>query len=219
MGNCYANIVLKGVSQQKVVDYLTTAGRDAYISPTVNNFTVVYDAEIYSPDQLQLVRLATELSESFNCPALAIFNYDDSILWYRLLAAGVWVDEYISQGDENWQPGKIITEINLSKCQPRGGDGRKLLNILGGQAEISQLESILRSNWKLEINRHEALSRGLGMSSCWTVGMDYRSIVGNNLELFFKLSNDDFTIQEVLSRMQKTQFEKISAFDLNQFFQ
>ena len=45
MGNFYTNVTLRGSNQDSIVEYMTRQNRNAYVSPTVNDCTVVYDEE------------------------------------------------------------------------------------------------------------------------------------------------------------------------------
>jgi hypothetical protein len=56
MGIRYSNITLQGVSQSELATYLSDIGLDAYISPTINQYAVLYDiASTDYPDKIPLL--------------------------------------------------------------------------------------------------------------------------------------------------------------------
>ncbi|MCY6493920.1 hypothetical protein [Leptolyngbya sp. GGD] len=120
MGSSYANTVLYKVEQTETVQALFEMGRVAYVSPSCNNFVVVYDQDMASPYEANLERLeqlspqsrsllhqhhgspyqsvsavlAGVLSEKLSCPALSVVVHDSSQLWYCLCQNGEVLDEY-----------------------------------------------------------------------------------------------------------------------------
>ena len=155
MGNFYTNIVLKGPDQDQVVDHLNGLVRLAIVSPTVDGFTVVYDSESERQDPNVLSGLACDLSKVFRCPALAVLNHDDDILWYQLFINGALVDEYDSA--PNYFSGP--------PAPPEGGDPEKLCNAFGASGSEGPVDGFLRSGYTFAIERHEDLVRALGMPS------------------------------------------------------
>lgn len=95
MGHFYTKIILQGLNQESLADYLNLINRKTYVSPTINGFTVVYDCKSEDTSQ-ELFQLTCQLSSVFGCPALAILVHDDLILHYELYQAGKIKDEYIS---------------------------------------------------------------------------------------------------------------------------
>ncbi|MCL1473077.1 hypothetical protein [Argonema antarcticum] len=178
MGIQYGNITLRRVDRDELVDYLSEINLDAYVSPTVNGFTTVYDkGELtklrklnsrsktilrqyqYDP-QASLVCLASHISERFTCSAIAIFIYDGSIFWYHVCKNGVMLDEYTTCGDNNWQSSQII---NITGNQIKGGDARKLCTVFEIEKALEEVEIILRKpdgsddETLLNLPRYEAL--------------------------------------------------------------
>ena len=78
MGQTFANITVKGQTQKTLVNYLKNLKRNAYVSPSVVDFVVVYDEEIEA-DLEELSNLSIQISEDFNCLTFAIFVYDSAI--------------------------------------------------------------------------------------------------------------------------------------------
>lgn len=78
MGIFYTKITVKGVKQQNIADFLKQSKRQAYVSPMVNDCTVVFDKE--SEDDMEILcRLGSELSKVFQCPILAVFVHDGDL--------------------------------------------------------------------------------------------------------------------------------------------
>jgi hypothetical protein len=169
MGSFYTNITLRGPHQDQIVEALTRQGNRAYVSPTVSGFTVVYDERCDTQDTDFMHSLAASLSAQFECPALAVLNHDDDILWYRLYERGQLVDEYDST--PGYFEGKRST--------PSGGNAAKLCELMGDQ-NVEIVTSILRKaqgakGYVFAVQRHEDLASALGIP-IFTVGSGYEYI-------------------------------------------
>jgi len=136
VGNFYTNITLKAEREGQIVAFLRSKSRAAFVSKPTDGFVVVYDAESESQDDEVLRRLARELSESFDCPALAVLNHDDDILCYYLFQSGEELDCYNS--NPNYFSGQPVP--------PAGGDALKLIEALRARCDSGQLEKILQSS-------------------------------------------------------------------------
>lgn len=178
MGNFYTNITLRGPSQKQAVDILLKKKRVAFVSPTVNGVTTVFDAECEQQDPNVLGALAAELSRELGCPALAILNHDDDILLYKLYEGGVLIDQYDSS------PGYF--DANAEPSEPKGGDATKLCNVMGVTENIKEIEGILRKSsydengFVFAVDRHEALARALGLPD-FSVGFGYNYLRAGEL--------------------------------------
>lgn len=176
MGSFYTNITLRGPTQHEVADYLIQADRIAYVSPTVKRITVVYDADSESQDTSVMGRLASELSNHFQCPSLAILNHDDDLLVYQLYEAGKLIDEYDSS------PGYFDGELSA----PIDGDAKKLGQAFDVKHNIAQIESILRKpsyeedGYLFATDRHRELAQALGIPS-FAVGLGYEYIEARDI--------------------------------------
>jgi len=82
MGNFYTNVVVRGPSEDKVVETLTALGRNCYVTSR-DDFTFVYDEEADTQREGVIESLALTLATRLACPALAALNHDDSalLLW------------------------------------------------------------------------------------------------------------------------------------------
>jgi hypothetical protein len=162
MGSFYTNITLQGPGQDEVAEALGAMGRSAYVSPTLDTFTVVFDGECEMQDDRILRRLTAELTKRFACAALAVINHDDDILWYMLYTNGEQIDEYNSYPDY-FEP----QEPPPSK----GGDPASLIEAFGASADADEIERVLRASsgedgFLFASERHEALARALGLPLC-----------------------------------------------------
>jgi hypothetical protein len=170
MGSFYTNITLRGPSQEQIVETLTQLRKRAYVSPTINGFTVICEQRCDTQEISILHSLATSLSARFKCPTLAILNHDDDVLWYGLYNQGRAVDEYDST------PGYFEGRSS----RPEGGDANKLCELMGGR-NTAKVKSILRKSsgglrgYLFAAQRHEDLMRALGMPT-FSVGLGYEYI-------------------------------------------
>jgi hypothetical protein len=169
MGNFYTNITLRGPDQDATVAFLNEQRRPAYVAPTVNGCTIVFDEACETQDTDILEALAAQLSQRFACPALAVLNHDDDILWYKLYDAGQALDEYNSApdyfGDEEG-------------AQPTGGDARKLCRAFKAEQNLNEVERILRAadEYVFALEQHDELVRALGLPT-FAVGTGYNYLV------------------------------------------
>lgn len=170
MGSFYVNITLRGPVQQSVVNLLKN--RSAYVSPTENNCTVVFDEQCDSQDQDVISHLASELSKNLDCPVFAILNHDDDILWYQLFEGGKLIDEYDST------PGYFNETAEPSG--PSGGNANALCNAFQSE-NVNEVERILKKSsfvnegYVFALERHEDLVNALGLPT-FTVGYGFNTI-------------------------------------------
>lgn len=156
MGSFYTNITLRGPDQDAVVNYLRALHRKAYVSPTLNGITVVYDQECEVQDPQILDSLAGQLSREFKCVAWVVANYDDDILSYKLYQSGYPIDEYDST------PGYFQGE----EKPPAGGSAQTLCSAFDSSRGTDVIETILRrpqADCVVAVARHEELWRALGL--------------------------------------------------------
>lgn len=170
MGAFYTNLTMKGPSQEEILKAFR--GRQAYISPTVDGNTVVYDEQCEEQSPAVLTDLSSKLSKELNCLVLIVLNHDDDILFYRLYNKGELVDEYCSS-PENF-------EETDEPSGPKGGNSELLTNLFKA-GNKSSIEEILRSNpfvedkYAFATERHADLVKALGLPA-WAVGYGYAYI-------------------------------------------
>ncbi len=184
MGNFYVNVTLKGPARDQIAAYLAGVGCEAYLSPTVDGVTMVCEAVCDSQNDDHIRAFAAKISERLACPALAVLNHDDDVLWYGLYAAGVLDHEYTSAPDffetEFLDPDDDLELEDDGVAIPEGGDAQALCAAFGPAADPAAVETILRAldnetGFVFAFERHEALAKALGLPA-FTVCCGYRKL-------------------------------------------
>ncbi len=184
MGNFYVNVTLKGPGRDQIAACLAEAGFEAYLSPTVDGVTMVCEAVCDSQNDDHIRAFTAKLSERLACPALAVLNHDDDVLWYGLYAAGVLDHEYNSAPDffesEFLDPDDDLELDDDGVSIPEGGDAHSLCAAFGPAANPAEVETILRalddeSGYVFAFERHQALAKALGLPA-FTVCCGYRDL-------------------------------------------
>ena len=170
MGNFYTNVTLYGADRTKALALLK--GRNAAVSPTVREFTVVWDEESELQDERILEALTKRLSYELDCPAWVVLNHDDDVLSYVLFAGGAELDRY------NSCPGYF----DGSGSEPEGGKPTLLAKVFGVESAAKSIEHILRTReeYAFALERHRALIEALGMPS-FGVGLGYKYLTNGEL--------------------------------------
>lgn len=184
MGNFYVNVTLRGAQQDQIAGHLGGLPCDAYVSPTVGGVTTVCEALCDSQDDAHIRTFAGALSERFRCPALAVLNHDDDVLWYGLYQAGVLDHEYNSAPDffedDLFGLDEDLEADDDGISVPEGGDAAVLCAAFGPAADPAAVETVLRalddeSGYVFAFERHEALARALTLPG-FVVCSGYRSL-------------------------------------------
>jgi hypothetical protein len=136
MGLFYTNVILYKVQQQSVANFLSKQGRSAYVSPTLHDFTVVYDKETEDQDIKILKQLCASLTKKFECAAWASLIHDSDVYMYWLYHNGKLLDAY------NSLPDYFDSEMDMPI--PEGGDAEKLCNAFGKISAISEIQKIFK---------------------------------------------------------------------------
>lgn len=164
MGNFYYNITLRGPDRDEVVKILSEKGEKAFISPSLNSFTTVYNA-----DYRKLSALSAELSGDLGCSAVSVTNHDDDVLYLELHIRGTLTDRY------NSSPGYFE---NGTASEPAGGDAPRFSEAMGAAGRAGTAEQIFRepafgrNRFTYETDRHRALASALGLPE-FSVGFGY----------------------------------------------
>lgn len=183
MGNFYANVTVSGGSQNEIAGFLGNNGFSAYISPTVNNFTTIYEEQSDFQIIPILNQLAQTLSEEFRCAALAVMNHDDDILTYSLFQNGELVDEYISSPS--------YFEADFESDLPKGGNAELLCKIFSSEKK-NEVNKILNDleEYTFELDRHKDLFNALNLPQMSvSFGFNY---IQNNQEFPLGINKEDF---------------------------
>src|SRR3954447_20404972 len=165
MGLFYEHITVRGPRPEVLADYLRESDRNGYISPTIDDVTVIYD-QISSADVALIFELARDLSARFACPALAVHIHDSDVMFYQLYRDGCLLDTY------NSLPGYF--DDTAEGSLPSGGDAAILCSAFCKPGAVAEVEAVLRHDndtdagggelWPAE-ERHAKLSRALGWPS------------------------------------------------------
>jgi hypothetical protein len=158
MGNWYKNITLRGPDQAEVAAVLRRLDRRAYVTPTRDSVTVVFDrASDEEGDPGELGDLVMALSHELDCAALAAAVFDDDVLLLGLYDHGTQVGEYNSAGRST------LGATSLSRAFGVGRRAPLLWALLG----CARLPLFL-----FESFRHRLLVRALG-HPIWAVATGY----------------------------------------------
>jgi hypothetical protein len=174
MGLFYSNFTLYGPAHQQVVDAVRRLRRVAYVSPTVNGFTTVYDRASEHQDFDVIEEVGRQLSLDLECPVMAIILHDDDVLYYWLFRYGDVRDEYDSS--------PAYFDPDSEPLPPEGGDCDELCEAFGVPSAAARVEVILREDLLEEgailpgeMERHRALAEALGMPD-HAIGVGYNAI-------------------------------------------
>lgn len=166
MGNFYTNFTVKTDDADAVANSLKAAGRKAFISPPSDGYVVVYEAESEGQSTQAIEAVGIALSQSLNCPVMAILNHDDDIFCYWLCDGGKIVDTFNSCPD--------YFDDNIS--EDRGGDVELLCSLLQKPDAQTAVERILHgADYDFAFEQHEELCASLGLPQ-WAVGASYSDI-------------------------------------------
>lgn len=159
MGNFYTNITLRGPDQTKILAFLREQNRNAYVSPTVNGMTIIFDEESDEQDVDILDTLTRDFSEALSCTGLGVLNHDDSMLWLGLYHKGQHLSEFDSSERLGTRPSSFPGAFGVS-------------------GKIFRTWLILNTPhflFLLETTRHAALANLLDLPR-WAVGWGYRDL-------------------------------------------
>jgi hypothetical protein len=115
VGNWYKNITTIGPPQTEVAEALMRHGRQAYVTPTRERDTVVFDRESdEATDPGGLGDLALTLSQELGCPTLAAVVYEDDVPLLALYDSGTQVGKYNSTGPSTLPDGGLARRFGAS---------------------------------------------------------------------------------------------------------
>ena len=174
MGLFYSNFTLYGPDREAVIDALQKQKRLAFVSPTVDRFTTVYDSETEDQDFEAIERVGRQLSLDHRCPVMGVILHDDDVLYYWLFRDGDLLQMYNSS--------PAYFSADMEPVPPEGGNAEELCAVFGQPTAANKVESILRedaladdASFAGELERHEALAAALGMPA-HAIGIGYNAI-------------------------------------------
>lgn len=170
MGTTYANITLKGPKAQDILQELGNQGRSAFVSPTEDGLTTVYEMDSDEGDSAILTDLAEDLSGYFGCPALAVQTLDEELFRYWLYADGELLDTYKS-------PSPSMEPEIQGNPRSQGGRPELLAQLFNTDVTSEEITDILHCpdqdcGFSLAVDRHLSLVELLGLPMC-SVGFGF----------------------------------------------
>jgi hypothetical protein len=150
----YANITAHGPHQAEVLAWLNEQKHTAYVAPTVKGRTVIYHQDLDGQE-----RLTATLSANFQCPALLVMTFNETILLYQLYVNGGLADTYVSSPHDELDLGDAVVD----------GNATILCEAFGMEHAAARVERVLRrpthptKGYALAVNRHGELARALGL--------------------------------------------------------
>ncbi len=137
MGLFYSNLTVFQPSREALVKSLKALNRTAFLSPTIQGHTVVFDKAIEGQNAEVIEDFGTSLTGRLTCAALASMLHDDDVLYFWLFQNGEVCDRYDSLPqyfDPNAEPGP-----------PEGGDSELLCLAFGRPDRKERVETLLRA--------------------------------------------------------------------------
>jgi hypothetical protein len=185
MGLFYTSFTLWGPDGADIAAALKKMGRTAFVSPTVDRFTSVYDRQTEEQDFGEIGSFGSILSKQICVPVLGAALHDDDVLYLWLFQNGECRDFYNSLPqyfDQEAEPGP-----------PEGGDADALCKAFGSPSQSQRVESLLRANLLSgerpdiagELERHQAILKELKMPA-FSAAITYSSIEGGYLSEEFQ---------------------------------
>jgi hypothetical protein len=170
MGNTYANITLKGPQAQDILQELSDQGRLAFVSPTEDDLTTVYEMDSDEEGENTLIDLAEDLSGRFGCPALAVQVMGEDLFRYWLYVDGELEDTYTSPCSD--RPEHLL--------ESQGGDPESLIQYFNHEVSAEEISDVLHCcdqdcDFSLAADRHLSLVEILGLPLC-SVGFGFSDL-------------------------------------------
>lgn len=170
MGTMYANITLKGPQAQDILQELGNQGRSAFVSPTEEDCTTIYEMDSDEGDATLLTDLAEDLSGYFGCPALAVQTSNEELFRYWLYSDGELLDAYTS-------PAPSMDAEGKGSARSRGGKPELLAQMFNTDVTSEELADILHCpdhdcGVTLAVDRHLSLVELLALPMC-SVGFGF----------------------------------------------
>jgi len=170
MGIMYANITLKGPKAQDILQELGNQGRTAFVSPSEDGLTTIYEMDSDEGEARVIQDLAEDLSGYFGCPALAVKTSDEELFRYWLYSDGELLDAYKS-------PAPSLDSEGNSDPKGYGGNPELLAQQFNPDASAEEIADVLHCpdndcGFTLAVDRHLSLVELLDLPMC-SVGFGF----------------------------------------------
>ncbi len=147
----YTNITLYGVTQADAVAWCEQHHITAYVSPTIDDVTVIYENALQENAHREqpleaLLALSAKASVDLLVPALVAIVADDDLFMYVLFLDGQMIDNYVS----------YTTKL------PVKGNAQVLVDTFDAEGEYARVEAALRrESFTSATERHTELMDAL----------------------------------------------------------
>ncbi len=183
MGLFYTNMTLYRPDRTAVAAGLRRLKRAAFLSPTLDGHTVVFDEAIEEQDTEEIEQLGQLITKELSCVAMTAVLHDDDVLYLWLFEKGKLRDHY------NSCPAYFDDSVSP---EPSGGDGKAICRAFARPDSAKKVEKLLRidllesrdSEIPGEQERHSALAAQLGMPT-FVAGLGYSAIAGGYISSEF----------------------------------
>lgn len=177
MGLFYSNLSVYRSERAELLTELRQLKREAFLSPTFQDHTVVFDKAMDEQDSNAIEGLGKAITKALSCSALAAVLHDDDVLYLWLFQNGDVRDRY------NSSPAYFDPESEPRP--PEGGNAGALCEAFGRADRAERVEELLRADLLEdelpgvpgELERHASLAAELGMPP-FVAGVCYSSIAG-----------------------------------------
>jgi hypothetical protein len=177
MGLFYSNLTVHSPPRPALLDELRRLRLAAFVSPTIDGHTVVFEKAIDEQGARAVERLGRAVTRRLGCSALAAVLHDDDVLYLWLFRNGRVRDRYDSS--------PAYFDPRSDHRPPEGGDAKLICEAFGRADRRERVEQLLRADLLEEElpgvpgeqERHAALATELGMPP-FVAGVCYSSIAG-----------------------------------------
>jgi hypothetical protein len=185
MGLFYSNLTVYPPARPVLLDKLRRLRLAAFVSPTTDGHTVVFEKNIDDQDAQAVERLGRAVTKELTCAALAAVLHDDDVLYLWLFRSGRVRDRYDSS--------PAYFDPHSEHRPPEGGDAKLICGAFGRPDRRERVEQLLRADLlegelpgvRGELGRHAALAAELGLP--WFVaGLGYSAIAGGYVAKEFR---------------------------------
>lgn len=176
MGLFYSNLTVYPPPRPALLAELRRLRLAAFVSPTVDGHTVVFERAMDEQSPRAIERLGRAVTGALSCSALAAVLHDDDVLYLWLFRDGRVRDRYDSS-PAYFEP--------RSDHRPPEGDARLICAAFGRPDRRERVERLLRADLLREElpgvpgerERHAALATELGTPP-FVAGVCYSAIAG-----------------------------------------
>jgi hypothetical protein len=177
-------MTIHGVERDSLLTELRRLQRTAFVGPTGNGFTTIFDQIIDEQKFDDIEDFGCTITQTFSCTAIAAVLHDDGVLYLWLFHKGQLSDFY------NSLPGYFDSDAGQ---EPEGGNAQEICRAFNCIDRTFQVEHILRANLLEdempeilgEQERHRTLCELLGLPP-FVAALGYTAIHGGYIPAEFQ---------------------------------